>query len=200
MNNSLVKGNEIGEIKKRCEVGLKGKTKVTWLACKVCGFERWVMPNYIEKNICSTCFKRQRAYDIHLNSFVHKETCKCRKCRMGRGYFKGSNNPMWRGGRKVLKSGYVYVYLSPDSEFSSMISNGVGQNYVAEHRLIMAMHLKRNLTKEETVHHINGIKSDNRIENLELWSSRHHSGQRVEDQIKWAIEILTKNNYKVEKL
>lgn len=54
----------------------------------------------------------------------------------------------------------------------------------------MERFLERALLPNENVHHKNGNRSDNRIENLELWSKSQPAGQRVIDKIKWAQEIL----------
>ncbi len=54
----------------------------------------------------------------------------------------------------------------------------------------MEEHLGRELYPDENVHHINGVRHDNRLENLALWSTRQPSGQAVEDKVAWAREIL----------
>jgi len=61
---------------------------------------------------------------------------------------------------------------------------------VFEHRFVMERHLGRSLFAHETVHHVNGDRADNRLENLELFSSRHGPGQRVVDKVAFAIEML----------
>lgn len=89
------------------------------------------------------------------------------------------------GGYKkhVKRHGYIWVSVP-------MLSRNGGPKAVLEHRYVMSQHLGRELLPEETVHHINGVRSDNRLENLELFNSRHGPGQRVADKVAFAIEIL----------
>jgi hypothetical protein len=96
---------------------------------------------------------------------------------------RGPRSPGWRGGKTKSSTHYILVQ-TPDHPAAHV------SGYVAEHRLVMEKILGRYLRPEETVHHRNGIRHDNRPENLELWSSRQPKGQRVPDLVAWAKEIL----------
>jgi hypothetical protein len=84
----------------------------------------------------------------------------------------GSSHGSWKGGRVKL-GGYIGAWLSPADPLFVMADQ---QSYVMEHRLVMARHLGRPLLASETVHHINGDTTDNRVSNLQLRAGRHGKG------------------------
>lgn len=105
----------------------------------------------------------------------HSEQYCSREC----GYKAMSERPSynWNGGKNINTHGYIEVYI-PENEMAN------GRGYVLEHRLVMSEQLGRILEKNEHVHHKNGDRSDNRPENLELWTSDkagNHRGARVTD-------------------
>lgn len=94
------------------------------------------------------------------------KTKKCRNCYL-KTELRGDKHPHWKGGKVMTDSGYTMI-RSPEHPFV----NAYG--YVREHRLVMEKHLGRYLTSKEVVHHLNEIKTDNRIENLELTNQSTH--------------------------
>lgn len=92
----------------------------------------------------------------------------------GRNTWKGKAHFNWKGGTYLTGNGYIAAWVSEDDPLASMRMNN---GYVLEHRLVVARHFNRPLSQNETVHHINGDKKDNQIENLQLRNGHHGLGQ-----------------------
>lgn len=122
---------------------------------------------------------------IYKSALLNNKSNGCVACVNGgrNKALTGSNSPSWKGGRHIDENGYVLIYQPSHPKAKK---NG----YVREHTAVMEAHLKRTLTKNESIHHLNGDRANNKLENLELWNKSQPYGQRVEDKVEWAIEIL----------
>lgn len=148
----------IGDIKKVKEIWpdrvfggrCSGDNKYIWVACMDCGKERWI----------AWCRWKTKPESIRCRS------CQCKRAARLRDNPTGANSPHWKGGRSKSR-GYMRIKVPRGNFFYEMASR---QGYVPEHRLVMAIQLGRCLLPWEVVHHKNGIKDDNRLENLQLTS------------------------------
>lgn len=139
----------LGESIVGTRIGRESRGIFTWCACPGCGLERWVARSQVGK-LCMHCAAVSRQ-------------------------IVGERNPRWNGGIRHA-GGYNYISVPETHPFIEMASrvfvHGRHRYNIAEHRLMMAQYLGRPLQFYELVHHVNGVKDDNRIENLELLS--HH--------------------------
>ena len=155
------------------KLGHINKTRPTkWFEhkCDGCGGLHWV--------------NARRHYDICRRNGGHFCSWSCRK-----SHLVGERHQSWKGGTSII-NGYVEKYVPQP---------GARGKYTLEHRLIMEGKLGRKLLPTETVHHRNNIKTDNRIENLELWESRHCVGGRKSDLIA-ELEALRNENIRLKAL
>ena len=114
-------------------------------------------------------------------------------CLRKEKYKSGKDHVGWKGGKKISRDGYVYILIPNESGIYGKNNAGRKNKYIREHVYVMSEHLERLLEKGEFVHHKNGIKSDNRIENLELWTKNHPVGCRKKDLLNFSIEFLKQN-------
>ena len=132
-----------------------------WMCRCDCGTERAVLSSHLRRGKSISC------------------GCHAKEVRASQ---VGENHPRWKGGRRV-RDGYVYLT-------GEVYPGSKPHNQTAEHVVVMARHLGRALTVDESVHHKNGIRDDNRIENLELWCKPQPTGCRTADAVEWAKMIL----------
>jgi hypothetical protein len=118
--------------------------------------------------ICDYCDKK-----VHARGMCSKHYTRWKR---GQDLTKPEGYLTEAGYRRIKRKGHPFVTSASGAVF--------------EHVFVMACHLGRPLMPHERVHHKNGNRDDNRIENLELWSVSQPPGQRVEDKLKWAREII----------
>lgn len=89
----------------------------------------------------------------------------------------------------MTKGGY-WMLQRPGHTYVDQSNGRNPRGCIMEHRLVMSEAIGRMLLPDENVHHINGNRRDNRLENLELWNTSQPKGQRVADKVAFALEIL----------
>ena len=184
----------------KTEVNIKPES-VCYLPCSVTECLKLVGPKGA-KGFCTTHYHRFLRYGDPLAGGPYAapgRECSvdgCRKPYRMNGFctthaqrFKKYGDPLVTknappGSGHINRNGYKVVW-NPDHP------NAAQAGTILEHRLVMSETLGRPLLKTETVHHLNGDRLDNRPNNLELWNKSQPYGQRVEDKVRWALEILT---------
>jgi hypothetical protein len=153
---------QLSEIKKAKDIwGARGTSfdrhKWIWSGCETCGTERWVFlyKGKARSAKCKPC--SDKIHGLRLSTMPHKSRRRI-------------------GNRIKASGGYIMVTVSVDDQYISMTDKG---GYVLEHRLVMAKHLRRCLLTQEIVHHLNGVRNDNRIDNLALTNSRNHDRRTI---------------------
>lgn len=155
----------VGDTARASAIGMAGRFIYIYATCPECKTNRWTRMRY-KDSPCPAC-----AAKIHNSRH-------------------GAEHPRWKGGIKRSR-GYTYVLIPTDSPFASMGGRRYrGSIIVAEHRLVVAQILGRPLTRYEVVHHINGIKSDNRPENLQLLNEHEHHSALVTQELQKRLTRL----------
>jgi len=125
---------------------------------------------------------KKRLSELHTGMRLKEETkLKISKTLKELGLKAGPKSNWWKGGRYKIQHGYVMVW---DPK----------RRHIKEHRLVVEKHIGRELLSCEHVHHINGVKDDNRIENLQIVSNSEHQHIHWSDPVmkKWQSERVKK--------
>lgn len=140
--------------------------------------------------LCAKHWQEKRRRDRGVPLWKPRGPCTiegCERIQHAKGFCSAHYQLLKRNGDPLVNkrpngSGHINVY-----GYKHISVNG---KQIPEHRHVMEQTIGRKLLRHESVHHKNGVKTDNRPENLELWSKSQPWGQRVEDKLAWAREII----------
>ena len=194
-----VLGTKLNEIKCGSDLGLEEENHdnaYRWVKCNACGLCFWQPMNWsvrsdgTARSRCLDCFETGTKKAKKKRGRPRKDDCSFDETeevnkKIGRPR-KFNDAP---GTRILNVTGYVEIVLGKDDPYYCMTRL---YDRVSEHRYVMAKHMGRPLTPDEVVHHKNGNRSDNRVENLEIWRTNHPRGQRYKDMI---TEYLNQIDY-----
>ena len=165
--------------------------------CVICGNP--FIPQRVDAKTCSEDCRiierrrrAQEAYEerkkgvcVDCGAQAGRRSSRCRLCanKAGGVARRGANSYLWKGGRRTDSKGYVYLLVHPEAP--------KGKRYQAEHIVVWERTNGKPLPHGWVVHHINGIKDDNRPENLEAHSrSKHNHFERLFEQLERRIAVL----------
>lgn len=153
--------------------------------CERCGAERLRRRSPGSQKLCMSCAQSDRWGPGHRKTFT------CSICAAEFEDFQSRvTGAFVHCSRKCASVGKAQRAEGRHINANGYVVIRVKNKPVLEHRHVMAESLGRPLLRNETVHHVNGQRQDNRLENLELWGGRHGNGQRVVDLVADAVKIL----------
>lgn len=151
------------------------------LTCEQCQTDFEVTPGWARggrRRFCSAPCRAQ-AMRANRNRLGKAHTPEAR-AKMGANPARGERSAQWKGGRYESK-GYIHVLIATlPPEVQELARKTTPREYILEHRAIAAVQMGRPLTKDDVVHHVNGVKTDNRPENLIVTPRADHSVEHRE--------------------